>query len=447
MDKAAAQYQEILADGFVARWATTADAAAVEHVCASVFCDPATGALHPQIITYLQGILGGAHPYGKAADVAIVVDPAGTVVSAVVLMRMPLIADGLRITVGRPEMVVSREAVRNRGYMRVLFAMIHARSSAYGDVFQAISGIPYFFRQFGYEYALSLGGSHIYPFDAIPRLPAGQDEPFSLRPATHADIEALVEYHRAGAEMLRGGRRPFLYSAIDRAYWEFVLSPAAAATTWLPYLITDQTGQIVGSIGVGQFRYSEQLEFYYCNTCVALDMQLLAPSLLRNLAAIAEQVAHAGAGVPACRALRANMGVDHPLHAALAHVVHQEETPYAWSVRVPSPAALLNALAPVLERRLNAKGMSAFQQPVVVSFYRGGVTLSYVDGHFTATDTDSIVGAQASYPAGLFAQQVLGFKSLQELMAMHMDVRVDPSVRILLDTLLPVQPSWVTPVD
>ncbi len=36
--------------------------------------------------------------------------------------------------------------------------MVHQRSADEGHLVTAITGIPYFYRQFGYEYALDLGG-------------------------------------------------------------------------------------------------------------------------------------------------------------------------------------------------------------------------------------------------------------------------------------------------
>ncbi len=63
-------------------------------------------------------------------------------------------------------MVATDARYRNRGLVRALFEMIHARSSAEGHLVQAITGIPYFYRQFGYEYVLDLDGSRILPVDS-----------------------------------------------------------------------------------------------------------------------------------------------------------------------------------------------------------------------------------------------------------------------------------------
>lgn len=62
--------------------------------------------------------------------------------------------EGIPFQVGRPEMVATDPAYRHCGLIRALFEIVHARSAAQGDLVQAITGINYFYRQFGYEYAL-----------------------------------------------------------------------------------------------------------------------------------------------------------------------------------------------------------------------------------------------------------------------------------------------------
>jgi predicted acetyltransferase len=65
---------------------------------------------------------------------------------------------GIPFGVGRPEIVASDPGYRERGLVRAVFELLHARSAALGHMAQGITGIPYYYRQFGYEYALDQGG-------------------------------------------------------------------------------------------------------------------------------------------------------------------------------------------------------------------------------------------------------------------------------------------------
>lgn len=93
---------------------------------------------------------------------------------------------------------------RNKGLIRRLFhELIHPASDARGDVIQIIPGIPHFYRQFGYEYAIGIRSSRSID-DLNTKLPTLLDkdavtpsalaaEPFTLRVPTLADIPYLCK--------------------------------------------------------------------------------------------------------------------------------------------------------------------------------------------------------------------------------------------------------------
>ena len=69
---------------------------------------------------------------------------------------------------------------------------------------QAITGIPWYYRQFGYEMALNLDGGRRYR-PHIPRLKDGETEPYRVRPVTAADLPCIRATRRARQPALSGG--------------------------------------------------------------------------------------------------------------------------------------------------------------------------------------------------------------------------------------------------
>ena len=57
---------------------------------------------------------------------------------------------------GRIEQVGTDPLYRRRGLIRKQMDVIHALSDSKGELVQAITGIPWYYRQFGYEFALDL---------------------------------------------------------------------------------------------------------------------------------------------------------------------------------------------------------------------------------------------------------------------------------------------------
>jgi predicted acetyltransferase len=68
---------------------------------------------------------------------------------------------GVPFGVGRPEAVGTDPDYRRRGLIRMQFEVLHGKSAAMGHLVQGITGIPWYYRQFGYEYALDLDGGRI----------------------------------------------------------------------------------------------------------------------------------------------------------------------------------------------------------------------------------------------------------------------------------------------
>ncbi|KAF9361624.1 hypothetical protein BGX26_001124 [Mortierella sp. AD094] len=134
-----------------------------------------------------------------------------------------------QFTFGRPEVVGCLPEYRSRGLIRRLFLeMIHPASDARGDVIQTIPGIPYFYRQFGYEYGVTHRSSRRIDniFTAIPDLDLskqGEEEKkkqqFLLRSPTLDDIPYLVKMSTP-EKLLNQAEIGLVY---DEAYWKYTI--------------------------------------------------------------------------------------------------------------------------------------------------------------------------------------------------------------------------------
>src|SRR5215213_9464853 len=101
--------------------------------------------------------------------------------------------EGIPFEIGRPENVATDPAYRNRGLVRAMIELVHARSAAESHPLQAITGIPNFYRQFGYEYAFDLHSRRVAYTALLPPAPPDTPEPYALRPATVADVPRITE--------------------------------------------------------------------------------------------------------------------------------------------------------------------------------------------------------------------------------------------------------------
>lgn len=117
--------------------------------------------------------------------------------------------------------------------MRRLFQdLIHPASDLRGDVVQIILGIPYFYRLFGYEFAIGFRiPRKLDDLASIPPLPehetvekGGPGEPFRLRIPAVEDVPYLVEMSTP-EKMLNQAEVGLLY---NEEYWRFWVRDAIA---------------------------------------------------------------------------------------------------------------------------------------------------------------------------------------------------------------------------
>jgi hypothetical protein len=94
---------------------------------------------------------------------------------------------------------------------------VAARRAGAGD-----HGIPYYYRLFGYEMAMNLGGGRAGFASHVPKLKEDEKEPYHLRPAETRDLDFIADTYRYGCQ------RSLVMVERDRAMWEYELTGKSA---------------------------------------------------------------------------------------------------------------------------------------------------------------------------------------------------------------------------
>jgi len=415
-----------------------------------VFRDGPDEPPNTSIAALMREAMSGRFPPMGAGDVAVVEDTRRRehrLVCCTCLWRLAWDYEGIPFAVGRPEIVATDPQYRKRGLVRAVFELVHARSEAEGHLAQGITGIYYFYRQFGYEYALDLDRRRLAYFALIPPAPEGVPEPFSLRDATAGDIpliQSLYDQNRA------------LYAISTRMpeqWWRYQIGMQHRLKVdifWNIQIIVDEQGTSRGYVIIPELRWRQSLLVYDLTTAPGVNLQALMPSLLRALRAQAERAAAAANAGPAER-IAFTMGVKHPAYAVLGKTLAIEpELPYAWYVRVPDLPRFLRHIAPVLERRLANSPLAGYSGALALNFYRDGLQLVFEKGRLisVAPWQAPLWGEEgnAGFPPLVFLQLLFGRRGLEELQYAYPDVRVENAVELLVKILFPASPSWALPM-
>ncbi len=440
-------YRRDLGDGLVLRWSTGADADALAKMYGIVFRPSETAPLNIRAMAWARDMLSGNDPLIGPDGFALVEDTTtGEVVAATCLLREAWEYDGIRFPVGRPEIVGSLPTHRRRGLVREVMRLIHARSQHEGDLAQVITGISWYYRQFGYEYAVELPGDTRIASADIPALKDGETEPFTMRMATESDIPAIARLYdeeRAGA---------LVSAPIDAAYWHYAIVTADPEGDGFGriFAVVDANDAVVGYAHVAVSLWDDAL--FVLGFWLRAGSWLSAlPSVMRGLKRIGETSPQSRNNPKPCQAVTLQLPAGHPSRQALGAMIplHTLENEYAWYVRVEDLPALMQTLAPALERRLAASPYAGYTGDLTLDFYRGGLRLSWRDGRLAeAADWQKPdYGERTSgFPPGVFLQLLFGYRDLSELMYAFPDVRAEGTAKALLPLLFPKRASWPLPL-
>ena len=136
-----------------------------------------------------------AHPRTTFADYMMVEDTgSGKAVSTTCLIPWQLRFGQLTLDLAMLEMVVTHPDYRRRGLVRTQIQAIHQLAASRGFDACIIQGIPYYYRQFGYAYALdhtprvTLDAAHVPASLATSRA-------YRFRHAVSADVAILSELY------------------------------------------------------------------------------------------------------------------------------------------------------------------------------------------------------------------------------------------------------------
>jgi GNAT superfamily N-acetyltransferase len=421
-----------------------------------VFRSKADAPPNAHLQTLVRRMMRGNFPHTKPGDYAIVEDThrqqGNPIVAGVSLWRHQCDYEGIPFTLGRPEIVFTDPEYRKRGLIRAVFAMIHARSAQEGHLVQGITGIPYFYRQFGYEYAFDLEGMRGTYLSLIPKAKEGEQENLRLQEADATDIPLLQRLYA----QRRTRTRSIVWLHTSDDYWRYQLED------WKQYgpeerlanfqVIINAQGEKIGYVHMGTRRRDKVLGIWDMEIAQGTNLVAIAPSLLRTLQAYGLQMATTeGEKTEPLSEIHFFLGRNHPVYNVLGQeLAPREQPPYAWYVRVPDIAAFLNHIAPALEQRLGTSVMAGYTGELKLDFYRGGLKLVFEQGKFNGAENWPVplydAEVQGGCPSLPFLQVVFGYRSIDELITIYPDVWANSEGRMLLNILFPTRPSAVQPL-
>jgi hypothetical protein len=352
--------------------------------------------------------------------------------------------EGIEFGVGRPELVGTAPEYRNRGLVRLQFDEVHKWSAERGHRVQVITGIPYYYRQFGYEMALDLAGRRV-GFEAnVPKLKDGETETYRIRTARESDLPFIAELYNLAI------RRHAIACVRTPEIFRYELDGQSKenADHYQMYLIEDLSGELVGYFQHPTWLGNTGVTALWYELKPGISWLAVTPTVVRHLWNKGQEYAERDG--KKCSSFGFMLGASHPVYEAFEKSLPDVRLPYAYYVRVPDLADFVNHIKPALENRIVDSIAAGTSREIKISFYRNGLRLVLENGRLAvieswqpSPDDDGAV----AFPGLTFLQVLFGYRSFDELKYAFADCWCDnDDVRVLINILFPKKLSDVFPV-
>jgi predicted acetyltransferase len=346
----------------------------------------------------------------------------GRIVATLNIIPQTWSIDGIPLKAAEMGMVATLPEYRKQGLQRILNKAYDKKVEEDKFDLSVIEGIPYFYRQFGYEYTI--------PLDVETKLA----------------VNKIPDYnHRFKIRRLKDEDLPTTAKLLQESQSKYLVHTVRSEDTWLAqhrtgwqadwpfegYMVEDE------DVAVGYFRLSGRGSELFLVEVSEVD-QLVAESILGFLKSYA-----VGKGLTE---LVSRVSHDEPFSKVLKSIGGEENKPYAWQVKVIDHFRLFQKLVPLLERRLASSHYRRLTDKVKINLQRRCVVLDVVDGKIKEIySCEGFRKDEVRINYEVFPQLLLGSKSIDELCGFYQDVSVTPRYRELVNVLFPKGSSFIHP--
>ena len=360
------------------------------------------------------------HPAASPEQCLFVEDSkTSAVVSTLCLVPWRVLFGGVELKAGEMAMVGTKEAYRNRGLIRYQVERFNELLESGSYDFSHIQGIPYFYRQFGYEFAAPLEPRWRIDLDHIPD--PEKNIALTFRKADHADLPELL---RLFDEV---NQRLTLRSIRDASIWAYLLGPSMktemAADTWI---VTNGSGDVVSYFRVSRHGFGKGLIVSEAGP-MKPDVSLAVLAKLKGLA-LRKKKPYIRLNLPdACDLVKVSraLGAYNPRS-------------WAWQIRILHLGGLLEKLAPVFEKRLALSPFAGASETLCLNLYREAFELRFEKGR--CKEVKSLGFREQSgvcLPPPLVVPLLFGYRTARELSLREHDFLLDARWRLFMETLFP----------
>lgn len=348
----------------------------------------------------------------------------GKIVACLNLIPMKWSIGGVALKVAEMGMVATLPEYRHRGLQRRLIGEFHKRVADQGYDLSVIEGIPFFYRQFGYEYAI--------PLDEETRVRIGQMPNYELKHEIRLFDDKDIP--RAMQLLKQTQKKFYIHSIRDEKIWKMQQKTHMAKDPpkFEGYTVKEN-GEIVAYFRIVDNPKDKELVL---REITDAD-QVVTQSILRFLKDMGKNRGH-----------ETLVAIDSHHNSFAEHLISiggvKRIPSYAWQIRVTDYVKMFRKMKQLFEKRLATSTYKNLTEKLNFNFRRYTVQMIVENGTITdiqrlETNEDRTIGLNPL----VFIQLLLGYRSRDELEMIYPDFRIRSSHKHLIDVLFPRLSSYI----
>lgn len=341
------------------------------------------------------------------------------IVSAMTLLPLEWTIRGHRLHVAEMGFVGTSPSHRGQGLFGIMNDYFDLAVKEGEYVLSALVGIPYFYRKYGYEFALlSRNTGYSMPTNNIPQQ---EIEHIKVRKAHEDDLDDIEKFYTIHYSKYG------VCTVFDKKNMAFRLMNNTADTINSLTYIIEEDRKSVGFFSIGSLHDPKRADIILSSELTKLQMikvlQFVKAYNMGNINAF-------------------NVSVDKESRFA-QYLKSRGADPvrdWLWQVRIPDLHSFMEALAPVIEERLADSMFRNISQTLKISDYTETLSLTFEHGRITEIETER--GFPSSdvdlrMPAPYNIRLFLSDRSFDEISNIVSDAIVKADSELLIETIFP----------
>jgi len=345
-------------------------------------------------------------------------------VSSICLTPLDWQIEDIALPICEMEFVGTLEEYRGKRFIKTLNDLYENVMEQNGYILSVIRGIPYYYRNLGYEYTSSLDDRIMISVSKIPQIDYKQ---ITIRKADLRDLSFIESKYKEFHQNF------YIYNRFDLECFKFKYFNEEFDSETRSTYVFEEAGELKNYFSIGK-SYDNQNYEIICPDLTKRQMNMLLRFII-NLGNYSKE------DIMILSISEASL-----LFSYIKSLGGLPFSSYGWQVKIPNLKRFFQIIKKLIEERLEKTEFKGLKRTVAISNYQETFKLIFNNGKIEAIEVKkeypSAQNTDLRIPGALLFKLLLGDRTIKEINYIIKDALVSNSSKSLIETMFPKKLSF-----